>query len=161
MRNLNSAPFTQLTEMLHDCKLHVQLFSALQNWATLVSAPTPHCMIVHSDRRPATEHVCRYDGPQASEVAAIFRGAEDSSAGKQGTVTRCWVRLKLPALRLLTQLQSLIFLVISSTASCFFCMAPMDGTCISNYYSSPSDSKIKNCTPNILRLSKFLTLNSF
>lgn len=88
MPNLHPGLLAQLTSMLHECNSYVQSFSALRDWATPVNAPNLYRMIIHSDKRPASEHFCRYNGLSTSEIAAIILGAEDGIVGRQDLVIR-------------------------------------------------------------------------
>ncbi|CDF36554.1 unnamed protein product [Chondrus crispus] len=73
---LEEALTTQLTHMLHECNPYVQTFlSAYQ-------------MVIHADRRPSYEHVRRYNGPEASEVAALIPGNENGEIGRREMVVR-------------------------------------------------------------------------
>lgn len=74
--------------MLHECYLYMKAFFAQRNWATSFNASNPYCMIIHRDRHSTIEHVCGYNGPQPSDIAAIIPKAEDSTIGRQNIVIR-------------------------------------------------------------------------
>ncbi len=53
------------------------------------NAPTErYKIVIHSDKRPANEHVRRYNGPSCSEVAALVPGNEDGMIGKWDILVR-------------------------------------------------------------------------
>lgn len=66
MPNLNSALLTQITTMSHDCSRYMQSLFPIHDWVTPINAPYPYRMIIHCNKRPALDHVCRYNRPQAS-----------------------------------------------------------------------------------------------
>ncbi|CDF39890.1 ATP dependant DNA helicase [Chondrus crispus] len=43
-------------------------------------------MVIHADRRPSYEHVRQYNGPEASEVAALIPGNENGEIGRRDIV---------------------------------------------------------------------------
>ena len=73
---LEEGLMTQLTHMLHECNPYVQKFLFMREWAQCEHNNTPaaYQMVIHADRRPSHEHVRRYNGPKASEVAALIPG---------------------------------------------------------------------------------------
>ncbi|CDF33944.1 ATP dependant DNA helicase PIF1 [Chondrus crispus] len=89
-RRLEEALMTQLTHMLHECNLYVQTFLCMREWAQSPHNKTPasYQMVIHADRRPSHEHVRRYNGPEASEVAALIPGNEDGEIGRRDIVVR-------------------------------------------------------------------------
>ncbi len=53
------------------------------------NAPTHrYKIVIHADKRPANEHVRRYNGPSCSEVAALIPGNEDGMIGKRDILVR-------------------------------------------------------------------------
>jgi len=52
------------------------------------NAPEEYRMVIHADRRPSSEHARRYNGPSASEVAALIPGSEDGEVGRRDIVLR-------------------------------------------------------------------------
>ena len=89
-RRLEEALMTQLTHMLHECNPYVQKFLCMREWAQSAHNNTPaaYQMVIHADRRPSHEHVRRYNGPEASEVAAFIPGNEDGEIGRRDIVVR-------------------------------------------------------------------------
>ncbi|CDF39898.1 ATP dependant DNA helicase PIF1 [Chondrus crispus] len=87
---LEEALMTQLTHMLHECNPYVQTFLCMREWAQSPHNNTPvaYQMVNHADRRPSYEHVRRYNGPEASEVAALIPGNEDGEIGRRDIVVR-------------------------------------------------------------------------
>ncbi|CDF38180.1 ATP dependant DNA helicase PIF1 [Chondrus crispus] len=81
---LEEALMTQLTHMLHECNPYVQTFLCMREWAQSPHNNTPaaYQMVIHADRRPSYEHVRRYNGPEASEVAALIPGNENGEIGR-------------------------------------------------------------------------------
>ncbi len=52
-------------------------------------APTDRYQIdIHADKRPANEHIRRYNGPSCSEVAALIPDNEDGMIGKRDILVR-------------------------------------------------------------------------
>ena len=76
---LNEGLLTRLAATLSQHNPYVQTFESLREWATGDEAPTQYKMVIHADKRPAAEHVRRYNGPEASEVAAIIPGTGEQS----------------------------------------------------------------------------------
>ncbi|CDF33021.1 unnamed protein product [Chondrus crispus] len=89
-RQLEEALMTQLTHMLHECNPYVQTFLCMREWAQSPqnNCPATYQMVIHADRRPSHEHVRRYNGPEASEVAALIPGNEDGQIGRRDIVVR-------------------------------------------------------------------------
>ncbi|CDF36122.1 unnamed protein product [Chondrus crispus] len=89
-RQLEEALMTQLTHMLHECNPYVQTFLCMREWAQSPqnNCPATYQMVIHGDRRPSHEHVRRYNGPEASEVAALIPGNEDGEIGRRDIVVR-------------------------------------------------------------------------
>ncbi|CDF32173.1 unnamed protein product [Chondrus crispus] len=89
-RQLEEALMTQLTHMLHECNPYVQTFLCMREWAQSPqnNCPATYQMVIHADRRPSHEHVRRYNGPEASEVAALIPGNEDGEIGRRDIVVR-------------------------------------------------------------------------
>ena len=89
-RRLEEALMTQLTDMPHECNPYVQTFLFMREWAQSAHKNTPaaYQMVTHHDRRPNHEHVRRYNGPEASEVAALIPGNEDGEIGRRDIVVR-------------------------------------------------------------------------
>ncbi|CDF38542.1 unnamed protein product [Chondrus crispus] len=87
---LQEALTAPLTRMLHECNPYVQTFLCMREWAQSPhnNTPTPYQMVIHADRRPSHEHVRRYNGPEASEVAALTPGNEDGEIGRRYIVVR-------------------------------------------------------------------------
>ncbi len=74
-----------LTSMLNQHNACVQSFMSLHELAR-DNAPTERYKIgIHADKRPANEHVRRYNGPSCSEVAALI---PDWEAGHLSEETR-------------------------------------------------------------------------
>ncbi|CDF38639.1 unnamed protein product [Chondrus crispus] len=94
-RQLEEALMTQLTHMLHECNPYVQTFLCMREWAQSPqnNCPATYQMVIHADRRPSHEHVRRYNGPEASEVAALIPGNEDGEIGRRDIVVRRRVTL--------------------------------------------------------------------
>ena len=88
-RQLEEALMTQLTHMLHECNPYVHTFLCMREWAQPAHNNTPaaYQMVIHADGRPSHEHVRRYNGPEASEVAALIPGNEDGEIG--GKISSC------------------------------------------------------------------------
>ncbi|CDF40386.1 ATP dependant DNA helicase [Chondrus crispus] len=80
----------QLTHMLHECNPYVQSVLSMREWAQSPQPNTlaPYQMVIHADRRPSHEHVRRYNGPEASEVAALIPGNEGGEIGRRDIVVR-------------------------------------------------------------------------
>ncbi|CDF38382.1 ATP dependant DNA Helicase PIF1 [Chondrus crispus] len=89
-RRLEEALMTQRTQMLHECNTYVQTFLCMREWAQSPHKNTPaaYQMVIHADSRPSYEHVRRYNGPEASEVAALIPGNEDGEIGRRDIVVR-------------------------------------------------------------------------
>ena len=89
-RRLEQALMTQLTHMLHQYNPYVQKFLCMRKWAQSShnNTPTAYQMVIHADRRPSHEHVRRYNGPEASEVAALIPGNEYGEIGRRDIVVR-------------------------------------------------------------------------
>ncbi|CDF40383.1 ATP dependant DNA helcase [Chondrus crispus] len=89
-RQLEEALMTQLTYMLHECNPYVQTFLCMREWAQSPhnNSPATYQMVIHADRRPSHEYVRRYNGPEASEVAALIPGNEDGEIGRRDIVVR-------------------------------------------------------------------------
>lgn len=88
---LDEALLAELAEMLHGRNPYVQTFLSMREWATSddgANAPAPYQMVIHADRRPSNEHVRRYNGPEASEVAVLIPGNEDGEIGRRDIVVR-------------------------------------------------------------------------
>ena len=81
---------TQLTHMLHECNPYVQTFLCMREWAQSPHNNTPdsYQIVIYADRGPSNEHVRRYNGPEASEVAALIPGNEDGEIGRRDIVVR-------------------------------------------------------------------------
>lgn len=79
----------QLAIILKNNNVYVQSLVSLCDKAIFPAAPNNFQKAIHSNRRPSNEHVCRCNGTQASEIAAIILEAEDGIAGKQDIVMRC------------------------------------------------------------------------
>lgn len=61
-----------------------------------INAPNPYQMIIYSNHRPATEHVCQYNGLRSSEIASAILEAEVVIAGRQDMVIRRRGELNAP-----------------------------------------------------------------
>lgn len=69
---ISTSLLEQLTAILYVCDSYLQSFVALRHWSTPGDVSNPFQMVIHSDRRPSAQHVDRYNGPQASEIASII-----------------------------------------------------------------------------------------
>ena len=89
-RRLEDALITKLTHMLHECNSYVHTFLCMRDWAKSAHNNTPAAsqMVIHADRRPIHVHVRRYNGPEASEVAALIPRNEDGEIGRRNIVVR-------------------------------------------------------------------------
>lgn len=77
MPNLSAKLVAQLIAMLHDCSFHVQSYLPPKDRATSVDTPELFCIVIHSDERPAAQHVRQYNGLHVLEVAVLVTVAED------------------------------------------------------------------------------------
>ncbi len=78
----------QLTSMLMDCNSYVQTFLCLHEILNEGRTTERYKIVIHADRKPAVEHVRRYNGPSCSEVAALIPGNEDGTIGNRDIVVR-------------------------------------------------------------------------
>ncbi len=78
----------ELTRMLMGCNSYVQTFLSLQDIVNEGAATDRYKIVIHADKKPAAEHVRRYNGPSCSEVAALIPGNEDGAVGKRDIVVR-------------------------------------------------------------------------
>lgn len=60
----------------------------LRDWAFAENRPDDYTMVIHAEKRPAAEHVRRYNGPTASEVAAIIPGPENGEVAGRYIILR-------------------------------------------------------------------------
>ncbi len=85
---LDRALLTSLASMLNQHNTYVQSFMSLHDLAR-DNAPTERYKIdIHAEKRPANEHVRRYNVPSCSEVAALIPGNEDGMIGKRDILVR-------------------------------------------------------------------------
>ncbi len=74
--------------MVNQHNTHVQSFMSLHELA-LDNAPTNrYKIVIHADKRPANEHVRRYNGPPGSEGAVLIPGNVDGMIGKRDILVR-------------------------------------------------------------------------
>ncbi len=85
---VDRALFRNLASMLNQNNTYVQSLMSLHELA-LDNAPTDrYKFVIHADERPTNEHVCRYNGPSCSEVAALIPGNEDGMIGKRDILVK-------------------------------------------------------------------------
>ncbi len=74
--------------MLNQHNMYVQSFMSLHELARENVRTDRYKIVIHSDKRPANEHVRRYNGPFCSEVAALILGNEDGMIGTRDILVR-------------------------------------------------------------------------
>lgn len=72
--------------MLDEYNYYLQFFLVLRDCAAPVDALNPFRTNIHSDKRPVSEHIHGYNGPQASEILAIISKADDGIVERQDVV---------------------------------------------------------------------------
>ncbi len=79
---VDRALLTNLASLLTQHNTHIQSFMSLYELAR-DNAPTGrYKIVIHADKRPANEHIRRYNEPSCSEVAALIPGNEDGMIGE-------------------------------------------------------------------------------
>ena len=94
---INRKLVSDLARMLLQRNGYVHCFLTLREWASSTASAAQCKVVLHADRRPASEHMRRCNGPSCSEVAALIPRNEDGMVGsrdivvsKRGILNRNW-----------------------------------------------------------------------
>lgn len=86
--NLSQSVLNALAAMMQQHNSYVQTLMTLGDWAFAENRPGDYTMMIHADKRPAAEHVRRYNGPTMSEVAAITLETEKGEVAGRDIILR-------------------------------------------------------------------------
>ena len=74
--------------MLHEVNPYVKTFTCIYELFKDQESLESYNLAIHADKKPAEEHVRRYNAPTSSEVAALIVGAENDLINKNDIILR-------------------------------------------------------------------------
>lgn len=87
-RRLKSAALADFTARLHQVQQYVQTVWSPREKAHNDELPSSYRMVIHGNKTTAIEHIRQYNGPNASDTAAVIFGNKDKVIKPRGIVIR-------------------------------------------------------------------------